>query len=72
MDVLHNDAEKDFDMGKVTLVLVGFIIFSVLFGLGNTVDTAGNLARLLFTAFGAIFIMVLAISIAPWIHDKGY
>ena len=57
-------------MRKLALALLGVIIFAVLFSLGNASDTAGNLVRILFTGFAAIFIIVIAISIAPWLSNR--
>ena len=58
-------------MWKLGLVLLGFIIFAVLFSLGDASGAAGNLIQILFTAFAAIFIIVVAISIAPWLSNQG-
>ena len=58
-------------MWKLGLALLGFIIFAVFFSLGDASGAAGNLARVLFTAFAAIFIIVVAISIAPWLSNRG-
>ena len=57
-------------MWKLALALLGFIIFAVLFSLGNATGTAGNLVRILFTGFAAIFIVVIAISIGPWLSNR--
>lgn len=58
-------------MLKLALALLGLIIFAALFSLGNVSGTGGNLLKLLFTAFAAIFIMVLATIIAPRFGDRG-
>ena len=57
-------------MRKLALALLGVIIFAVLFSLGNATGTAGNLARILFTALAAIFIIVIAIIIGPWLSNR--
>jgi uncharacterized membrane protein len=59
--------KKEINMWKFALALVGFIIFVVLFGLFST---TGDLALILLPAFAAIFIIVIAIGIAPWLHDR--
>ncbi|MBZ0301605.1 MAG: hypothetical protein K8J31_17800 [Anaerolineae bacterium] len=59
-------------MWKVVLTLLGFLIFAVLFSLGDASGAAGSLAQILFTGLAAIFIMIVAISIAPWLNDRGY
>ena len=58
-------------MRKLALALLGVIIFAVLFSFGNASGTAGNLVWILFTGFAAIFIIVIAISIAPWLSNRG-
>jgi SNF family Na+-dependent transporter len=58
-------------MWRLALVLLGFIIFAVLFSLGNVSGTGGELLKLVFTALAAIFIMVLATIIAPMFGDRG-
>jgi magnesium-transporting ATPase (P-type) len=62
---------KEINMLKLALVILGLIIFAVLFSLGNVSGTAGNLVKLLFTALAAIFIMVLATIIVPKFGDRG-
>jgi hypothetical protein len=63
---------KEITMWKVVLTLLGFLIFAVLFSLGDTSGAAGSLVQILFTGLAAIFIMIVAISIAPWLNDRGY
>jgi hypothetical protein len=64
--------KKEINMWKLALALLGFTIFAVLFSLGSTSGAAGDLILILFTAFTAIFIMGIAISIAPWLSDKSH
>jgi hypothetical protein len=56
-------------MWKFAFALLGFIIFAVLFGLFST---TGDLALILLPAFAAIFIIVIAVSIAPWLSNRGH
>jgi hypothetical protein len=58
-------------MWKLAMAFLGFVIFAVLFSLGNVSGTAGNLIKLLFTALAAIYIMVLATMIASRFGDRG-
>jgi lipopolysaccharide export LptBFGC system permease protein LptF len=62
---------KGIEMWKLGLALIGCIIFAVLFSLGDASGAAGNLVYILFTAFAALFIVVVAISIAPWLSKRG-
>jgi len=57
-------------MYKLALVVMGVFIFAVLFSLGSTSGPAGSLVLILFTGFAAIFIIVVAISIAPWFSNR--
>jgi hypothetical protein len=56
----------------LALAGIGFIIFAVLFNLGNAFAAMGNLVQILFTGFAAIYIIVIAIGIAPWLNHKSY
>ena len=56
-------------MWKFAFALLGFIIFAVLFGLFST---AGDFTMILLPALAAIFIIVIAISIAPWLSNRGH
>ncbi len=58
-------------MVKLAVALVGIIIFTVLFSLGNVSGSGGNLIKLLFTALAAIYIMVLATMMASLFWDRG-
>ena len=56
----------------LALAGIGFIIFAVLFNLGNVFAAVGNLVQILFTGFAAIFIIVIALGVAPWLNNKGF
>ena len=57
-------------MLKLGLVLLGFIIFILLFTIGNASDNGGDFSQILLPALAAIFVMVGTIGIAPWLYEK--
>lgn len=59
-------------MRKPALALLGIIIFAGLFSLWNAFSTAGDFTMILLPALAAIFIIVIAISIAPWLSNRGH
>ena len=58
-------------MWKLGLVLLGCIIFALFILFGNASDTAGTLTQILLPALAAILIIVIAISVAPWLSNRG-
>ena len=59
-------------MWKLGLVLLGCIIFALFIVFGNSSDITGNLSQILLPALAAIFIIVIAISVAPWLSNRGH
>ena len=57
-------------MRKPVLVLLGFILFAGLFSLWNAFSTTGDFTLILLPGLAAIFIIVVAISIGPWLKKK--
>ena len=58
-------------MWKFTIGLLGLISVAVLFRLSISADVAYELAQIVLPAVGAIVIMGLAISVAPWL-DRNF
>ena len=58
-------------MWKLGLVLLGCIIFALFILFGNASDMAGTLTQILLPALAAILIIVIAISVAPWLSNRG-
>jgi hypothetical protein len=52
------------------LVLLGFILFAGLFSLWNAFSTTGDFTLILLPGLAAIFIIVVAISIGPWLKKN--
>jgi hypothetical protein len=59
-------------MRKLVQVLLGFIILVGLFSLWNAFSTVGDFTQILLPALAAIFIIVIAISIVPWLSNRGH
>ena len=57
-------------MRKPVLVLLSVIIFAGLFSLWNAFSTEGDFTQILLPALAAIFIIVVAMRIGPWLKKK--
>jgi hypothetical protein len=62
--------EKEIEMRKLFLALLGFIIFAGLYSLWNAFSTAGDFTLFLLPALATVFIILVVISVGPWLKNR--
>jgi hypothetical protein len=62
--------EKEIDMRKLLLALLGFIIFAGLYSLWNAFSAPGDVSQILLPALATVFTIVVVISVGPWLKNR--